>query len=995
MRKAWCAVWIWLAVGAAWAQPALSPTPADVALSQSGNWLVGRAYTLHITRNGGAQCGPLQGDISGLPAGFTWTAPAATADLAGTFTAPGQYRFTVSATCADGASQATYTIKVGGVMTMLPGPFLPPCNVGVGCMANLTQGGAPSFTARVTSGALPAGCELAASKIGESSSGVRLPCMATTPGSYSFQIAVTDGMQETASRSYVLEVAPPAVFYTSSNAMIFKATAGGAAQTQPLGAGTNDLAAVKFSVSSDAAWLTGTPDAGNNPSKLTVRVDPAQLSAGSYTGRLTVRPEGARPAVIVTVTAAVAEPAPMLELAPDAVNLDVAPGNDAARKYTIGFQAWNAGSLGLTAQVTASNPSYARPWLVVQPARMDLASGQMKTLEVGIDATGLLPGTYRGLIQVQTGTQSRIVPVTVVVPPEQHLPILRVDRTAWNSTASKYLADETYRYDNSFINVYNGDWSTTMDFTATLEGFDGAAEVTPTSGRVSGPSWAELAFRFDHRRINSGKHYGMLTITAPGARNSPVYVRVEHEITPEGKILGSATPVEIEAATPVQVAGNEPVTSQLKITNSSNVPINYTLLSPSPRVSIPQPNGVAAAASVTTASYSVDISKQTTPINVEKLEARMWSLVAGTTSIHWEGMYIKRTEVAKTAPRAADSVCVPSKLLLMPVAPLTFFRNTVDWPVGIQAVVYDDCGNPAADASVSTAFSSGDPAQLLAISDVAKGRYAGTWLPATASDSMSITLRAAKGTLAPASYEVFGTVNEDAGSPRVFNGGVVNNVYPVLGAPLAPGSVVAIYGQNLADSVAQAQSVPLPRQLGGTRVLVGGFEAPLFFVSPGQINAQIPFELQPDAPCNMVVRRADRVTTPKSLRLAKLSPGIAAFADGRAIAQHPDYSLVSASAPVKPGGYFVLYLVGMGPVDQPVASGTGSPSSPLAMVTAAPVVTIGGIKAEVPFAGMTPGGVGLYQLVVKVPEGVSPGDLPLVLTQEGVAANTVTLPVAR
>jgi uncharacterized protein (TIGR03437 family) len=974
--------------------PVLSPTGSAWGLSAASVALTGREYSQTFSYTGGTSCGPMLADLGAMPATFTWSATGASGVLKGTFTAAGKYSISISVTCANGITKGTYSVTVAAPMTMPGGGFLPPCNVGTGCMIRLTQGGVPPFTARVTSGGPPAGCELVGSKIGESTWGAILPCLAATKGTYSFQISVTDGQGETGSQSYVLQIAPPASFYTSSNTMVFKVTAGGAAQTQPLGAGTNDLTAVKFSASSDAAWLTATPDPGDKPSGLTVRVDPTQLRKGTYQGKLTVTPDGPRPPALVTVTAVVSEPAPMLELAPDSVTLDVAPGKDAARTFSIAFQAWNSGSLALSAAATAYNPSYSSTWLSVQPSGLDLGPGEVKTLAVSIDATKLPQGTYQGYIQVRSTTQSKMVPVTVVVPAEEHVPVLHIDRSAWHTTASTYHDAETYRYDNSFINVSNGDWTTSFDFTATLEGLNGAAEVIPASGRVTGSSWAELNFRFDHRRLTAGQFFGLLTVTAPGAKNSPAYARVEYEINSEGEITGSATPVEIQVPSPIQVAGSQQVTSSLNIVNSSNVPISYQLLSPSPNITIDNPNGVAAPGQVTTATYKMDTSQQSKPLDVAKLDAHMWSLVANTTSIHWEPMSIQRVEV-KNASRLAQAACVPAKLVVAPSYPLSYFRKWVDWPVDIQAVVFDDCGNAVPDASVSASFSNGDPAKLLAPRDSAAGRYAATWIPVSPGESQSITLRAAKNGLQAASYQVFGTLLEDASSPLVNNGGIVNSANPVNGGVLAPGSVVAIYGKNLATGLALGESVPLPRKLGNTTVLIGGIAAPLLFVSAGQINAQLPHELGAGGQYDLVVKVGDRYTTPKSVRLAKTAPGIFAYVDGRAIAQRPDYSLVTAATPARPGEYVILYLAGMGSVDQPVTTGAAAPSQPSARVTAPPVITIGAAAAEVSSAGLTPGAVGLYQVIVKVPESLATGDHEIVLRQAETAANSVFLPVAR
>src|SRR5438876_5231575 len=89
-----------------------------------------------------------------------------------------------------------------------------------------------------------------------------------------------------------------------------------------------------------------------------------------------------------------------------------------------------------------------------------------------------------------------------------------------------------------------------------------------------------------------------------------------------------------------------------------------------------------------------------------------------------------------------------------------------------------------------------------------------------------------------------------ASAQTISPNGIVNGAS--LQPPVAPGSVISILGTNLAASTAGSSSVPLPTTIVGTSVLVNGTPAPLFFVSPSQINAQLPYEIQP-GPATLVV----------------------------------------------------------------------------------------------------------------------------------------------
>jgi uncharacterized protein (TIGR03437 family) len=89
-----------------------------------------------------------------------------------------------------------------------------------------------------------------------------------------------------------------------------------------------------------------------------------------------------------------------------------------------------------------------------------------------------------------------------------------------------------------------------------------------------------------------------------------------------------------------------------------------------------------------------------------------------------------------------------------------------------------------------------------------------------------------------------------------------------------------------------------------------------------------------------------------------------------------------------------IFATGLGTTNPVVAPGQPAPASPPALTTQAVQAQIGGLPAQVQFAGLAPNFVGLYQVNVVVPAGVAPGDaVPLILTQAGVPSNKVTLAI--
>jgi uncharacterized protein (TIGR03437 family) len=181
-------------------------------------------------------------------------------------------------------------------------------------------------------------------------------------------------------------------------------------------------------------------------------------------------------------------------------------------------------------------------------------------------------------------------------------------------------------------------------------------------------------------------------------------------------------------------------------------------------------------------------------------------------------------------------------------------------------------------------------------------------------------------------------------------------------------------------------------------VLIGGIESPLFYVAPGQINAQVPFELAPGKQYQVIINANGALATPVPIQLNPVAPGVVGFLSGQTIAQHPNFNLVTDASPAKPGEIIVLYVAGMGSTDSPVvATGAGSPGlSPgdkLAHPLIAPVVTLDGVPMNIFFAGLTPGAVGLYQVNFQVPQNATDGNHEIVVSQPGVPGNKTLLPV--
>ena len=230
------------------------------------------------------------------------------------------------------------------------------------------------------------------------------------------------------------------------------------------------------------------------------------------------------------------------------------------------------------------------------------------------------------------------------------------------------------------------------------------------------------------------------------------------------------------------------------------------------------------------------------------------------------------------------------------------------------------------------------------------------------------------------------------GPPSIAGGAVVSAADGT--SALAPGALISIYGQNLAPEAATT-APPLPTtMLRSTVVMAAGsvrWQIPLLYVSPTQINAQLPFDLPASA--GLLVSTPAGNTPPVAVQTTTVAPRIFWLNPPTTVALllHADNSLVTAQSPAHPGETVRLYAAGLGAVDPPLAA--GAPAG-MNSVVAPVTVEIGGSAAAVQYAGTTPGWAGLYQVTVTVPSGTSPGDASIAIIQAGRRSQDgVTIPI--
>jgi uncharacterized protein (TIGR03437 family) len=249
-----------------------------------------------------------------------------------------------------------------------------------------------------------------------------------------------------------------------------------------------------------------------------------------------------------------------------------------------------------------------------------------------------------------------------------------------------------------------------------------------------------------------------------------------------------------------------------------------------------------------------------------------------------------------------------------------------------------------------------------------------------------------------------------AGLPSINNGGVVNAASSARGQPVVAGSIVSVYGSFLVNSLSTASSSPLPINLGGVSLQFGsGLSAPLFVVSGSQVNFQVPWELAGQSQTSISAIVDGQISAKQTMNLTPFAPGIFSMngqGTGQGAILDTSYRLVDSSNPATAGSTILqIYCTGLGPVTNQPQSGSPPLGNQLSETTNTPMVTIGGVQAQVLFSGLASGAVGEYQVDALVPAGSSKGAaVPVVIafgdsvTANGVhiggaTSNTVTIAV--
>jgi len=803
-------------------------------------------------------------------------------------------------------------------------------------------------------------------------------------------------------------LATPPAFSVASTKLSFSAPAGtpvvAAQQVATSSPITGLVWRVEASTEDGAPWLGFSPPVGLAPGPVTVSVNVADLKPGNYRGTVTVQaPLGATPTQTVAVELTVTVPIPpKLVVEPAGLNFEIliGKGNPPARSLRI-----SNGGDGVIRWIAQAGMASGGNWLQVSPASGSASGSSPATVQVGVNVAGLTPGVYTGSVRIESAAVNQVQTVPVTFLLTRPIPTILVSQSGLSFTG---VAGGTIVPAQSLgiLNVGQGVMSWTVQAT-TLSGGNWLS-VSPTSGSSAADSleipMVDVAVNVSG--LPAGTYDGLLRITAAGANNTPQLVPVALNVLPAGSnpgvlvrptglIFATRTGTSSPAQQSVKLA--TPVPGTLGFVQGLLTYDGGTWLEAGTGNSMLSPDSPA------TVSIGPGLGKLAAGIYRGALALLFGDGSSQTVNILF---LVTRAGAAAAAlsntPQEAGSDCVPSRLLAQIRSASSKLGEPIGFPTLLEAQVVDDCGAAAPNAVVVASFSNGDPP--LVLTSLRNGIYMGTWRPLSPAAQVTVIIRALQPPLLPADVTMRASVVAGGGLPVIFPGGVVDGASFAPGAPLAPGGIISVFGASLATATAAATRLPLDTVLGNASLNIGGRDAPLFYSSNGQINAQLPFDLEPNSRPSVVLKTRrqgatqDTYAVPETITVAAVQPTIFTTnqqGTGQGAILDMNNKLVDASAPARAGDVVQVFCTGLGATQPAVASGAPAPATPpLAQVIAPVTATVGGKPAAVQFAGLAPNFAGLYQVNVQIPDGVTAGSaVPLVLYQNGIASNTVTLAV--
>ena len=632
----------------------------------------------------------------------------------------------------------------------------------------------------------------------------------------------------------------------------------------------------------------------------------------------------------------------------------VAGGKDSNSRATNSAELYNpaTGTFVATGSMGAPRDQFTETQLL--DGQVLVTGGDMAICcSTPISSAEIYTPVTEGLVTSQTGLTFRIASGSAT-PPAQTIAVLSNTATIpWT------LSTHTYQ---------GGNW----------------LSVTPTSGSSApGATPVTLTITASPSGLAAQDYYAAITLTPTDGVHPPISIAIVLSIVPPGTAAEPAVTPSGLLFLGTPGATLKPQSFTISNLTSTAITFNAVATStPTWFTSTPISGTIPAAqsSSITVTPSTASLTSGVYPGSIKLLFADgstqtidlllVISSTAGTANAR------PSASPASAATSKATAACTASKLLPVFTTIGIGFDAPAAWPTPLAVQVVDDCGNGFNTGSVIVSFSDGDaPINLLSIGN---GNWTGTWTPLRSSTGFSVRADAQALPLT-GTVQVSGQVFSNPSVPVISPGGAVSS--GDFASSPALGLLVSIFGSGLADGSLGDTGVPLMDQLGSTSVTLSGRSLPLLYVSANQVNVAIPYDVTVNSAQQLVVERGNAVSVPVPLAVFSSEPTIltaTGSGSGQGLIFWVDAKGNSgeavAATPATAGDVLVIYAVGLGAVTPAISVENGAPSTTLIQTETPVTVTIGGVTAtSVPFAGLTPGYVGLYQVNVVMPSGVTPG----------------------
>jgi uncharacterized protein (TIGR03437 family) len=231
--------------------------------------------------------------------------------------------------------------------------------------------------------------------------------------------------------------------------------------------------------------------------------------------------------------------------------------------------------------------------------------------------------------------------------------------------------------------------------------------------------------------------------------------------------------------------------------------------------------------------------------------------------------------------------------------------------------------------------------------------------------------------------------------PFIAPAGVKNAAGDTPDSAVAPGSIITIFGESLAPRVEVGRVNPLAQSIAGVTVTVADRILPLFFVSPQQINAQVPSDL-PEGDYTLLVHTEGQADVTGTFTVTRNGPGLLSrMVDSKAysVALHEDGTPITTDSPARNGEMVTVLGTGFGPYDRHVIDGF-LPGNPPPVLMDPLAISLGPLQPQSDWAGASQGYTGVSVTRFKITDDM-PGasTLELTITVNGKTSNTVLLPI--